>query len=37
MGLKIVAGPGSPALEFALGFEVKVRAAVECILGKFVH
>ena len=37
MGLKIVAGPGPPALEFALGFDVQVRAAVECVLGKLVH
>ena len=37
MGLKTVAGPGPPALEFALGFDVQVRAAIECVLGKLVH
>ena len=37
MGLKIVAGPGPPALEFALGFDMQVGAAVECVLGEFVH
>ena len=37
MGLKTVAGPGPPALEFALGFDMQVRAALKCILGEFVH
>jgi len=37
MGLKIVAGPGPPSLEFAFGFDMQVRAALKCILGEFVH
>ncbi len=37
MGLKIVTGPGAPALEFALGCDVQIRAVVECVFGDFVH
>src|SRR5262249_33639949 len=37
MGLEGVAGPGAPALEFALGFDVHVGAELECVLGKLVH
>ena len=37
MGLKTVAGPGPPAREFALGFDMQVGAVVECIFGEFVH
>ena len=33
VGLKTVAGPGPPAGEFALGFDVQVGAAEECVLG----
>ena len=33
MGLKIVAGPGPPTLEFAFGLFMQVRAAVKCNLG----
>ena len=37
MSLKTVAGPGPPACEFALGFDMQVGAAVECVFGEFVH
>ena len=33
MGLETVAGPGAPALEFALGFRVQIGTMVECIFG----
>ena len=37
MGLKLVAGPGPPALKFALGFDVQIRMAIiECVFGKLV-
>ena len=37
MSLKTVAGPGPPAREFALGFNMQVGALLECIFGEFVH
>ena len=37
MGLEIVAGPGAPAREFALGFDVQIGAVEECGFGEFVH
>ena len=37
MGLEGVAGPGAPALEFALGFDMHIGAEVECVLRKLVH
>jgi hypothetical protein len=37
MGLEIVAGPGSPAGEFALGFQVQIGAVEECGFGQVVH
>ena len=37
MGLEIVAAPGSPAGEFALGFDMQVGAVVECGFGEVVQ
>ena len=37
MGLKTVAGPGPPAGEFALGFDMQVGAAGGMHFGEFVH
>jgi hypothetical protein len=37
MGLEIVAAPGSPAGELALGFDVQVGAVEECRFGQVVH
>ena len=37
MGLKIVAAPGPPAREFALGFQMQIGAVIECVFGKLVH
>ena len=37
MGLEIVTGPGAPAGEFALGFDVNVRALGKCSFGELVH
>src|SRR5258707_9774856 len=36
MGLEIVTGPGAPAGEFALGFDVNVGIG-ECSFGELVH
>ncbi len=37
MGLEIVAAPGSPAGEFALGFDVDAGLLGECRFGELVH
>src|SRR3954469_14741801 len=37
MGLEIVAGPGAPAGEFALGFDVNFGELGECGFGELVH
>src|SRR5258705_13080665 len=37
MGLEIVPGPGAPAGEFALGFDVNVGTLGECSFGELVH
>ena len=37
MGLEIVAAPGAPAREFALGFDMQVGAAMECGFGQVVQ
>src|SRR3954469_12968768 len=37
VGLKPVAAPGSPAGEFALGFDMQIGAAQECRIGRIVH
>ena len=37
MGLKIVAAPGPPAREFALGFQMQIGAVIECVFCELVH
>ena len=37
MGLEIVAAPGPPAREFALGFDVQIGAVEECGFGQVVQ
>jgi hypothetical protein len=37
MGLKIVAAPGSPALEFASRFGAQIRAVEECGFGQGIQ
>src|SRR3982074_3977826 len=37
MGLKIVAAPGPPALEFAFSADVQIGAVEECGFGQGIH
>src|SRR5258707_13977183 len=37
MGLEIVTGPGPPAGEFTLGFDVNIGTLGECSFGELVH
>jgi hypothetical protein len=37
MGLKTVAAPGSPALEFAFSADMQIGAVEECTFGQVIH